>query len=64
MRVEQFFHKYANTPLIDREESIDGFQNLNDFYFKLSKLQDKMRPLRIERDRLLRLLDKHYEENK
>jgi hypothetical protein len=57
MKVEQFFAKYANTPLKKRFKTLDIYKNglmtLDSYYFRLKELEDLMRPLRIEEEKLL-----------
>ena len=63
MRVEDFFAKYANTKLEKRIVALNiihlGLQSLNDYYFRLRDLEDAMRPLIIERDKLLEEIESY-----
>jgi len=61
MQVHEFFQKYANTPIEHRFNIINfnklGTMSLNGVYERLKKLEDIMRPHRIEEDNLLRVID-------
>ena len=61
MKVEEFFAKYANTPLKDRFVAVNyqefGLMTLHDIYKKLTKIEDKIRPYVIEEDQILRQLE-------
>lgn len=65
MKVEQFFARYANTPLIRRFTTINCFKHglltLNDVYAQIHALEDKMRPMRIEQDKLIKIAEEFYE---
>lgn len=59
MKTNEFFAKYANTPMNLRFTPISfkdgGDTTLNDVYNRISKLEDQMRPMRIEEEKLLKL---------
>ncbi len=67
MMTHQFFQKYANTPLEKRKHLIvdkkGGVTTLNDIYFQVKELEDKMRPDRIERDKFINLAQNYWEFN-
>lgn len=60
MKVNEFFAKYANVRLEERGKIVNilesGLMTLDDFFFALQKLEDTMRPYRIEEDKLLRIV--------
>lgn len=64
MLVHQFFHKYANTPLGERNTMLDfnqhGTHTLSTIYQRVKELEDKMRPDVIERDRLVRAAEEYW----
>ena len=63
MQVHEFFAKYANTPLAKRGQKIDfsGLNvSLNDIYREMQSLEDRMRPMRIRQEALLKEADKYY----
>jgi predicted transcriptional regulator len=57
MEVEEFFAKYANVPLEKRFVILsrinEPYTTLQTIWVALSELEEKMRPMRIERDKLL-----------
>lgn len=58
MPTNEFFSKYANTPLKDRFTVLNftelGDMTLASLYKEVQRLEDEMRPLRIEQDKLIR----------
>ena len=64
MKTHEFFHKYANTPLKDRTKLIKMSKSnpltLNDIFIRVKKLEDKIRPDIIERDKLIKLAKKYF----
>ena len=68
MKTHEFYHKYANTPLAEREKeitldrygsNIEGI-TLTKIYQRIKTIQDKIRPDEIELDKLLRRADDYY----
>ena len=61
MKEEEFYRKYANTPLGKRYDIISfeksGKMTINDVYVQMIKLGDQIRPLNIEQEELLKLAD-------
>ena len=61
----QFLAKYANTPLEKRKHPIvdkkGGVTTLNNIYFQVKELEDKMMPDVIKRDRLINLAHSFWE---
>ena len=57
MRIESFLQKYANTPLSERHTLIKMSESdpltLDEIYVRVKKLDDEMRPQRIEMQRLI-----------
>lgn len=64
MKTHEFFHKYANTPLEDRIKLIKMNKsdplNLNEIFIRVKRLEDKIRPDIIERDKLISLAEKYF----
>lgn len=62
MKVHEFFHKYANSPLQKRFITLNfnewGMTTLSTVYKRLTELEDKIRPMRIEEDELLEAVEK------
>ncbi len=65
MKSHQFYSKYANTPLKEREKVILNVSDspitlmtLNDVYAELNKIDDKIRPDIIRRDQILEAVEK------
>lgn len=57
MTVEQFFAKYANTPLNKRFIDINNGISLDMIFKRVQKLEETMRPMRIEEDRLIKIAE-------
>ncbi len=61
MTPEQFFSAYANVPIKTRFKALSvtahGLDTLSDFYFRIKSLEDQMRTLRIEEQRLLSIVE-------
>jgi hypothetical protein len=62
MKDYEFYRKFANTPLNERDIVIKGNYNeekltLNDIYTEIKAIDDKIRPDEIRKQRLLQLLD-------
>lgn len=59
MKTHEFFQKYANTPFKERAKFIFSPDDmaLCDVYLRIHELEDIMRPMRIERDELLRKVE-------
>lgn len=58
MTVEQFFDFYANTPVRKRNAPIELAEDttsLNELYFRISELEEYMRPMRIKQQQLIRI---------
>ena len=59
MRVHEFFRKYANVPMSLRHTPISfkdgGGMTLNDVFKEMKELEDKMHPMRLRQDELLKL---------
>jgi hypothetical protein len=59
MRVNDFFQKYANTPLALRNTPLSfkdgGDTTLNDCYQRIKELENEMLPMRLEQDKLMKL---------
>lgn len=57
MELNEFYAKYANTPLGDRFQLIEMSESdpltLNEIYKRVEELDNEMRPKRIEQDRLI-----------
>jgi len=58
MKKEKFYHKFANTPLSDRDKILNfselGSKTLRDFYIEIKNIDDKLRKDEIYRERLLK----------
>lgn len=57
MTVEQFFAKYANTPLNKRFIDINDGISLDMIFGRIRDLEETMRPMRIEEDRLIKIAE-------
>lgn len=59
MKINEFFAKYANTPLSLRFTPISfregGDMTLEQVHKRVKELEDQMRPMRIEEDKLIKL---------
>lgn len=71
MKINEFYQKYANTPLEERFGLVNvsefGLMSLDMIYGRLKELEEIMSPFVIERDKILSKLDWYYlekEENK
>ncbi len=68
MKIEDFFQLYANTQLTSRSITVNmmetGMMTLAAYYERLTKLEDQIRPLRIEEDELLKLAEKVFKNDK
>ena len=64
MKIHEFYKKYANTPISDRSKPLNfnkaGLMTLWDIYKEVKKLEDEMRPHRIELEKHLDLADEYY----
>ena len=68
MKPHEFFRKYANTPLADREKTIlhDRYGiniepiTLSKLYQQIKVIEDKILPDRIELEKLLNRADEYY----
>ncbi len=64
MKVNEFFAKYANTPLKHRFVTLNmnkaGMTTLTDVYRELQQIEDKIRPDIIREQQLLELAETYY----
>lgn len=61
MKPHEFFHAYADTPLVDRSKPLDGDgfgQSLSTIYHRLKMLEQMIRPLVLEQTRLLKIAER------
>ena len=69
MKPHEFFHKYANTPLSEREKTItrDRYGSniepitLSKLYQRIKDIEDKIRPDCIELEKLLGIAEDYWE---
>ena len=69
MKPHEFFHKYANTPLSERDFLIthDRYGSniepvtLSEIYQRISAIEDKIRPDHIELEKLLGIAEDYWE---
>lgn len=58
LQFHEFYSKYANTPLHKRFAILDmnrfGMKSLDMFFKEIVALEERMRPLKIEQDKLLK----------
>jgi len=55
MKLSEFYSKYANTSLKERSVKLEGSSKTpQQIYKRLREIGDKIRPLRIEEEKLLR----------
>ena len=66
MKLHEFYSKYANVPLDKRFTilHITKLMVLANFYKKIQKLDDRMRPMRIEMEKLLSDVEPFLEKEK
>ncbi len=61
MKIHEFFGKYANVPMSLRFTPLNfskgGNMTLSDVHKRITELENQMRPLRIEEDKLLELAE-------
>ena len=61
MTIEQFFAKYANAPLKDRELDTKNHSiTLNEIYLIVKEYEDKMRPMRLEQNELIKRAERLF----
>lgn len=63
MLLNEFFGKYANTPLADRfvKLNVNGLNlTLHQIYLRLQELDNQMRPVKIQIDELLEEAENYY----
>ena len=60
MQPYQFFKIYANIPLKDREIKLSNRKTLNQIYQKVHKLEEKVRPIHIKEDHLIKVAVNHW----
>lgn len=62
MQVEEFFKRFANTPLSDRDKEIDagasGKFTLAEIYKQVQELEDYLRPIRMQQKNLIDIAEK------
>ena len=64
MKKEEFYKKYANTPIGNRYEAINiikyGLLTLAGIYKRIKEIDDELRPTEIERQKLLNIAEDYY----
>ena len=63
MKKHIFYKKYSNMPLNDRYQILSyetGLMTLSDVYSQIKKLDNEMRPKKIEQDELLQIAEEYF----
>lgn len=62
MQIEEFYKRYANTPLADRNKEIDagdsGKFTLNEIYERVHNIEEFLRPYKITQQGLIDIANK------
>ena len=68
MKLHEFYSKYANVPLSKRFIILNmakfGTMTLHNFYQEIQELDDRMRPMQIEMEKLLSDIEPFLEKPK